>query len=266
MATLSPRMFLANEIRRLRTAKGMNRDELAKAVFVSESLVRSWERGRRIPQPDHLETLEKIFDTKGILSRLRKELINTSVPLEWFGRWPEVEMRATSLWNFETVVIPGLLQTEEYARAALRAAHHFSDVDEMVAARLARQKVLTKEDAPMFVALLPESILRHNVGGEKVMEEQLRHLATTAECDNVIIQVIEDSSPVCAVYAGPFVIASFDGGDDVAYLDNAISGEVVEQAEDVVRLRRIFDILRADALSHRESTKLILKVAEQWKQ
>ncbi|HEV7931932.1 MAG TPA: DUF5753 domain-containing protein [Actinomadura sp.] len=144
-----------------------------------------------------------MFDTKGLLGRIREDLVNAAVPLEWFTRWPEIENQATSLWSFQTTVVPGLLQKEDYARSVLNAAHLIADIEEMVSARLERQHVLTKEDPPMFVALIADSVLRHNVGGNKVMYDQLTHLAAMAERDNIIVQIIPSSAGACSMSSGP---------------------------------------------------------------
>ncbi|WP_181871174.1 helix-turn-helix domain-containing protein [Sphaerisporangium album] len=258
------RLFFGKELQIHRERHNLTRASLAKSLYVSESLIKQWEKGRRIPTPDHLSRLEELFKTDGILTRIREELVTTAIPLEWFGRWPEIENRATTLWSVHAHVFPGLLQTEEYARAVLHAGNHLADIDELVSARMERQQVLAKEDPPMIVALIIESALRYGIGGPKVAHDQLVHMVELSERDDVIIQVIPNSVPACARFTGPFVIANFDGGDDVAYVDNAIAGEVIEDAESLVRLRRIFDTLRAAALSQNESIELVQKVAREW--
>jgi transcriptional regulator with XRE-family HTH domain len=262
---MTPRRFLAKELQRLRVARGMTRTYVAKAVFVSESLVRSWEKGQRLPQPDHLAKVEELYGSAGTLSELREELITAAVPVEWFWEWPQVESQATTLWSFEPTLIPGLLQTEAYARVILRAANLLADLDEMVAARMERQRVLSKEDPPVLVVLIAESALRHYVGGAEVMYEQLTHLAEVAERDNVIVHVVPDDAPACAGFLSGFVIASFDGGDDVAYVDNQLTGDTIRSGDDVTRLRHFFDVFRGDALSRQASIGLIRKAAEQCK-
>jgi transcriptional regulator with XRE-family HTH domain len=262
---LTARAFLAREIRLAREAKGMSRAALGKSVFVSESLVTAWEKGRYLPKPDVMDRLEGTLGTRGVLARMLDDLVSVTVPLEWFGRWVEIEGQATALWSFELAVVPGLLQTEDYARAVLRAANHLADTDEMVSARLERQRILTKEDSPILVVLMDQSVPQRNIGGAKVMHDQLLHLAEMAELDNVVVQIVPLTAVVCAGFLSGFVIANFDGGSDVAYVDNQLSGEVVEHAEDVVRLRRMFEVFRADALPQRESVQLIIRMAEQWK-
>ncbi|MFC6087298.1 helix-turn-helix domain-containing protein [Sphaerisporangium aureirubrum] len=260
-------MFLARELRRGREAKGMSRAALAKAFYVSEVLVRQWETGHRIPVADHVAKLDELFDARGILTRIREELVKVSVPLEWFGRWVEVEGRAIALWTFQHALVPGLLQTEDYARAVLHAGDHRADIEEMVAARMDRQRILTREeDPPTFVALIAECVLNQNVGGPETMADQLIRLAEIAEQENnVFIQIIPAAAPVCAAFNGPFVIASFDGGTDVAYTDNAVSSEVIEDLETLIRLRRILDVYRAEALPKQASLDILVRMAEQWK-
>lgn len=263
----SARTFLAREIRRAREAKGISRVALAKDLFVSESLIKMWENGRRIPTTDDTAKLDELFGMSGVLIRFREDFVKAAVPLEWFGRWVEIESRATALWSFELAVMPGLLQTEDYARAVLRAGEHEADLEEMVSARLERQAILTKEDGPpSVVALIAESALRNNVGGPKIMIDQLGHLAEVAEEEDnkIIVQIIPASARICARFTAPFVIAAFDSGE-VAYLDNAINSEVVEDAEDLVRVRRLFDVYRGEALPQRDSIAFVLKVEEQWK-
>lgn len=264
---LTARAFLAREIQLAREANGISRTALGKAVFVSEGLVRAWEKGRYIPKPDQINQLEaKIGAAKGILSRLIDDLVSGEISAEWFGKWQAFEAQSTSLLSFETTVIPGLLQTPEYARAILRLNNKQSplDLDEQVNARLERrQRVLEREDPPLFVVVLDESVLRHAVGGPKTMHDQLVHMIDSAERSEVIIHVIPFNVGAHAGFAGPFVIASFDG-TDVAYVDNALRGDVVEQADDVAAIRRLWEMLRSKALPEKESLELISKVAREY--
>ncbi|WP_281356357.1 helix-turn-helix domain-containing protein [Acrocarpospora macrocephala] len=161
-------MFLTRELRSAREAKGISRAALAGRLYVSESLIKLWESGRRVPTTDDMEKLDDLFGKNGTLVRFREDFVKAAVPLEWFGRWLEIESRATSLWTFQPIVLPGLLQTENYARAILRGAEHDADLEEMVAARIDRQRILTKEvGSPTFVALIAESALRNNEGPKR---------------------------------------------------------------------------------------------------
>jgi transcriptional regulator with XRE-family HTH domain len=260
----SPRSFLAKEIRRARLAKGMNIEDLAKSLYVSESLVRAWEKGRRMPQPDHLARLEEVLGTNGYLCRIVEELVSGTVPFEWMGRWLEIERRATSLLTYQPLVVPGLLQTEPYARALLRFSRQTPvDMEEQVSARLARQALLAGEDPPAFVAVLDEAVLRRPIGGPEVMREQLTRLLGLAERTDLVVQVLPFEIGEYAGLAGAFVIASMDGRE-LAYLDNAMSGDVIEGAGRVAALKRAWESLRGDALTKKASMELIEKAARRW--
>ncbi|WP_123667738.1 Scr1 family TA system antitoxin-like transcriptional regulator [Actinocorallia herbida] len=150
---LTPRLFLARELRRAREAKGLTPEALGRPLFVSESLVRSWEKGRRLPNPDTLALAENVLGTGGILTRLLTDVIDAAVPIEWFGRWMEIEESASSFWSFEPLLIPGLLQTPDYARIVLRSGNHPADLDEMVEARVRRRQPLLE------LARAPRSVL-----------------------------------------------------------------------------------------------------------
>ncbi|GAB3982406.1 hypothetical protein GCM10029978_086020 [Actinoallomurus acanthiterrae] len=130
---------------------------------------------------------------------------------------------------------------------------------------LDNRPLLTREDSPpVLVAVIAESVLSQNVGGAKVMADQLLQLAAIAERENVIVQIVPASAETCAGFTGPFAIAALDGGTELAYVDSQLSGEVVERQHDVAMLRRMFEVFRADALPRRQSIELIRRKSEQW--
>jgi transcriptional regulator with XRE-family HTH domain len=235
----------------------MSRRALGERVNKTGSAVNAWESGRNIPDPATLAIIERALGTNGLLQDIADCIVTGEKPQEYMIKWVQVENLASMLLGFSYDVVPGLLQIEEYARAILRDDQH-------VETRIARQKVLTKEDPPALVALIDESVLHHNVGGPTVMRDQLNHLVEMAKNEDITIQVIKMSSPICAQYTGPFSLASYNGESEVAYLDDAISGDVVEGPEEVTRLRRLFEKLRKHALSEEESVRLIREMAESW--
>jgi transcriptional regulator with XRE-family HTH domain len=235
----------------------MSRRALGERVKVTDSAVAAWESGRNIPDPKTLASVERILGTDGMLQDIVENMVTGEKPQEYLGKWAHVEREATLLLRFSFDVLPGLLQTEEYARAILRD-------DDQVKTRVERQAVLAKDDSPILVALIDESVLRRNVGGPSVMKDQLDHLVEMARHEHVIIQVIKLSSPIGAHFTGSFSLASYNGETEVAYMDDAISGDVVENADEVSRLRRMFEILRKHALSEQESLRLIKEIAESW--
>jgi transcriptional regulator with XRE-family HTH domain len=266
---MTAKTFIGNEIRRARDAKGISRAKLAKLLIVSESLIAAWESGRQAILVEHMKRLLGISEDGAhgnpllefppeFIIRMIEELVNGEALPEWEDKWLVAEKLATMLWWFEIYLIPGLLQTPEYARAVL------SD-DVTINKRLDRQKILTAEAPASLVAVISESALRHNVGGPEVMAAQLDHLAECATQDNITVSIIPIDSAMCAKFRGTFIVATLENGKDVAYTDSPISGQVAEQPEEIAILRRLFDQYRADALRTNESLSLIRKVAEQWK-
>lgn len=266
MATsrMTPRLFLAREIRRARETKGISRVELAQSVFVSESLVRAWESGRRIPHPDHLTRVEGILGTGGLFTRMREDLVQNEPLPEYMGRWREIEEGATSMLWYEPLLIPGLLQTEEYARAVFtNSGRQTGDVEEQVQVRLDRQKVLTPEHSLMFVAILDETLLYRPIGGAKTMHDQLVKVLERSEQPNVRIQIVSQEVGAYPGLAGGFAIAAMNG-NEYAYVDDAFSGDVLEHPEDVATIKRIWETLRAEALPVKQSVALLAKAVERW--
>lgn len=232
--------------------------QLAEALNVVPSTVSQWVTGKRKPHWKDAERIDKTLGTNGYLTRSLLEWLPREVAHEWLDRWREVEEKSIQLLWFEPSLIPGLLQTESYARAVLSN-------DEEVATRLERQQILDDDNPPMLIALMDESVLRRKVGNAAVMYEQLTHLMKMAERDNIRIHILPLAADACAKINGPFVIASFNNGDEVAYLDNAITGEVMEGRDELARLHRLWELLRSDALPKDASVKLIKEVAEVWK-
>jgi transcriptional regulator with XRE-family HTH domain len=247
-----------NELAHALDAAGMKGGQLAEAMHVVPSTVSQWLNGKRKPHRKDVGRIEEILGTNGYLTRYLLNWLPREVAHEWLDKWIEIEEQATQLLWFEPSLVPGLLQTESYARAVLSN-------EEEVASRIARQKILDVDNPPILVALLDESVLRRKVGDAAIMYEQLTHLAAMAERSHIRIHILPLSADACAKINGPYVIASFNGGNEVAYLDNAITGEVIEGKEELARIRRMWELFRSDALHKDESIKLITRIAEEWK-
>lgn len=242
----------------------MSRDELSQVVFVSESLVRAWESGRRVPQPDHLVRAEGVLGTGGIFTRMREDLVQNEPLPEYMGRWREIEEGATSLQWHQPLLIPGLLQNEDYARAVFAGSgRQIDDAEEQVQVRMERQRILAPENSLMFVAILDETVLYRPVGGVKTMHDQLVRLLERAEQPNVRIQVVPQEAGAYPGLAGGFAIAAMNGSE-YAYVDDAFSGDVLEHSEDVATMKRVWETLRAEALPTKQSIALLAKAVERW--
>src|SRR5271170_5145399 len=183
----------ADELRAQRELAGLGREELAGRLNYSASLISMIESGHRSPSRDFAGRCDEAFGTPGTFARLEKRL--RDVPFSsGFRPFQPYESEAVALRMFEHVLIPGLLQTEDYARAVLSTHPNTSQdvVEERVAARMARQEILTREGPPPPVlwVLLDENVLLREVGNAEIMRDQLAHLAGAARRPNVTVQVI----------------------------------------------------------------------------
>jgi transcriptional regulator with XRE-family HTH domain len=258
--------LFSEEMRRARARTGLTQDQLAEKIAYSSSLVAHVEVGTRAPSLDFAGRADEALDTGGLLARLQPFVRREAYPA-WFRDWVEIEREATSLRWFEPLLIPGLLQTEDYARAVLEAANPASgedEIDRLVSARMDRQAILTQDEPPLLWVIIDEGVLVRPVGGRRVMRAQIDRLIEAARLPKIMLQVLPIGAGAHPGLAGHFVIASFDGPPDVAYLDNALAGQVAERAEDVSRVTLLYDILKAEALAPRASIDLVRKAIETW--
>jgi transcriptional regulator with XRE-family HTH domain len=255
-----------------RTRAGLTPEQLGAQVFLSGSQIRKIEAGTRTPTVDLAKTCEHITELgcNGALTELYEilsEKLKRRAYPGWFAEWPDKEAQARRLRSFELVVVPGLLQTEAYARAVLstRVGATEDEIDEAVTARLARQQILERDQPPELWAILDEGVLHRPVGGPDVMRGQLPHLLSMARRPHIVVQVI----PLAAgahegMRGGAFVIADFDGSANIAYQDTAVSGQIIEDASEADALAHTWDTLRLEALPRAASLSLIEETARQW--
>jgi transcriptional regulator with XRE-family HTH domain len=256
------------ELRFYRTRAGLSQKDLAALIHVSNDVISKIETGERPPAEDFPPRLDALpeLDTRNALTRLWDNLKKGQKQrlYGWFQEWADIEAQATVLRWYEPLVVPGLLQTEDYARAILSARPdgNLSDLDEQVAARLARQNILDRMGAPQLWCILDEGVLHRAIGGPKVMRSQLYRLAEVAEHPRTTIQVIRYGGAHAGLLAH-FVIADLEGKPPVVYLETAAEGIVTDSSSAVNHVALRFDRLRAQAESWVASRDLIRKVAEE---
>jgi len=267
----SPAAFLGNELRRARMAAGFSsQDALAVRLGFDRTVITKAETGLRPPTADVLAAWctacdldPEMFGRLGTLARRA----DGSVPA-WFADWTQdIEAEALTLRWFEPLIVPGLLQTEPYARAlyATRVGLSADDVDALVAARMARQEILTREAPPMLWVILDEGVLRRPVGGRGVMAEQLRLLSEAVCRPTIRIEIIPASIGAHDGLTGAFTIADLAGQPGAAaYREGARQGQVVTGREEVTDLMTCWDTLRSEALSRSDSLTLLEEVAKSW--
>lgn len=190
-----------------------------------------------------------------------------------YGDLPQVyrqyiglESAAREMHNFETIVVPGLLQTEQYARAIVSrqasqpTAAVAEAVDQRIAARLERQKLI-HEGRIELIAVMDEAVLHRQIGGIATMNVQLTALIEAASLPNVTLQVIPYREGAYASMLSSFAILVFPDGPGVVYIEG-LTGDLYAEGADVDRCSRVFNELRSSALSPAESTAMITRIRD----
>lgn len=258
--------FFGAELRHHRSRARMSQDLLGDRVYCSGSLVGLIETARRMPTLDFARRCDEVLRTGGVLERLWPLVGKESHP-SWFRPFVEVEERATNIREWEPLMIPGLLQTEGYARALITAwqpGDGAGVIDQRVAARMERQEILSRTAPPLLWTIIGESALRARVGGPKVMSDQLAHLLDAATGNpKVIVQVVPLTAPAHPGLSGAFELVSRPGESDMAYLEVQGKAHLVEQASEVERYALLYDMLRAVALSPDASHDLMDRLAKE---
>jgi len=268
---------LAAELRRLRAEAGLTREDVAGRTGVNEATLYRIETAKARPQA---RTLTALLDLYAVPDDARVELAalaKQSAEQNWLQSFPNelpepyptyisFEREARSLLNYESLFIPGLLQTEDYAAAALSRGLPTAtkeEIQRLVEARMSRQAVLTRDPPLRLWAIVDEASFHRLVGGPDVMKAQLEHLATAAELPHVTLQAVPYDVGAHPGMAGAFVILQFDdqGAPDVVYVESGSGDLFMESETDVARYTTIFEHLRALALPPEASVSLIMDVA-----
>ncbi|MFN2495600.1 MAG: helix-turn-helix domain-containing protein [Pseudonocardiaceae bacterium] len=242
---------VAAELRRLREKAAMSCAEVAHRLGMSASKVSRLETGNSGLQVEDVAALLGLYQ---VHATRRDELIDLVRRAEERGWWQrqgaglpqlwrslmDFEVTATRIQNFEPLVVPGLLQTAEYCRAVLRgtdATLSETELDNLMASRMARQALLTRATAPQFLAVLDEGALRRPVGEPGVLRRQLQHLVSVAERPNVTLRVVPLAAGTYAGLGGPFIILEFDGDAGLVLVENHRTGLFLEEAADLAGYR-----------------------------
>ncbi|WP_329107249.1 helix-turn-helix transcriptional regulator [Micromonospora sp. NBC_01699] len=244
-----------------RSSAGVSQEGLAALIPWSTSTIAAIETGRRRPTMEFAIAADKALDTGGLLAEML-ELVNRERTENWFAAWRGFEEHAVGLRAFEPCLIPGMLQTEDYARAIISAGglQPEAEVEKLVALRMERQKMLFREDPPFCLFVLDQSALTRLVGGRAVRDAQLAHLLELAGLRHVRIHVIPDDHGEHVGLTGGFMLADLPDHDHVVYLENVARGQVVDDPDLISLVKRKWDSLLGAALSEQASLELITKL------
>jgi DNA-binding XRE family transcriptional regulator len=271
--TPTPRAYiLGAELRHARERAGLGLRELAKRLDVSHSVIVRWEKGERLPSTVNTSALLAIL---GVSSAERDRIIETvreawdepvnSVSVgvagmaDQLAALMEFERNATAITDVSPLLIPGLLQTSDYARAIIGDS---PDSEAKVAVRLGRRDVITRHRSPVqYQAMIAESVLYQPVGSE-ILADQLRLAHKLADQDNVRIRVIPTSAGFTPAHAGPFVLLEFDKAEPVVHLEHHRSSAFLRDPGDVRAYLAARDYLEIVAMSPEASAGLIADVID----
>lgn len=271
------RRRLALELRRLRESSGRTLEEVAEYMECSVAKVSRIETGRVSARIQDVRDMLDMYHVAGDEREALLSLVREARQKAWWHAFGDVipegteifyglENEASSIWSYETHVVPGLLQTPRYARALLESLPDAApeDVERRLELRARRQALVDRADPPHLWVVLDEAVLRVAVGGTDIMGEQLRWLAVLAERETVTLQVVPFAAGEHAARGMPFVVFGFANPADpkVAYLEHLIPSSimVVERAEEVGCYVAAFDNIRGHALNPRESRALLDRI------
>jgi transcriptional regulator with XRE-family HTH domain len=252
--------FFGAELRRRRRAAGLSVEQLAPELHASASLAGKVENSDRTPQPDFGKECDAFFGTdmfEELALAIKKQA--RAYP-SGFPDFVDDEARATSIENWGSLNVPGLLQTEDYARALFRASRPSDTTEEIeqhVATRLERQDILERPKPPRTWFALDEVVLRRPVGGAQVMAAQLTRIVAVGERPGVVVQIIPIAIGAHAGLLGEFTLLTRPDGMRVAYTESITSAQPIERPEEVAEFVLAYDTLRIEALTPRESLDVI---------
>ncbi|WP_433467112.1 helix-turn-helix domain-containing protein [Spirillospora sp. CA-128828] len=258
-AATSPALAaFGRQLRRYRERAGLSQARVAQRTGKTAAFVSQIENGKKRCRRTFVEIMDPELKAGGVLLNLYDDLNGDGTPgfPTWFD-WPEVEAEADVLTWWEHTVIPGLLQKESYARA-------FLATPEAVAARMARQEILTRDvPAPTtLIAFVSEQAITNLIGSREIMREQLEHLIVMSELPNVTVQVVVNDDGVPAGTGGAFIVATMKDRSEVAYLETTVRGITTDDENDLSGLARTIRILGSKALPASMSREMIRKVIE----
>lgn len=249
-----------------REAAGMTQQELADAAVMTRSHIAHIEAGRRVPSKEDARRLDKALNTGDVLTSFRPG--DDSRPVgSHFEAALAFEQQATQIREFALSLVPGLLQTERYARAVLRSAFpplSEDERDKAVVTRLERAKILADPTTPVVWSLLDEAVLRRPVGGPGVMAEQIMHIVHLVETERVRVHVMPFGLGAHPLLQSMVTLLWFEDQPPVTYVEGLHTGKVHDTPAMVERFQGAYDLALGDALPLKESLALMRATAKDY--
>ncbi|MEU4738876.1 helix-turn-helix transcriptional regulator [Actinosynnema sp. NPDC023658] len=266
---------LAFTLRKLRRATGMTGADVAKAVEMSASKI---SRVESAESGIYLDDVEKLLDFYGVTKKQRVQLLDLArhaeqrgllrvnsahFPEDW-QTWADFEEEANALHFYEPLMIPGLLQTAEYARKIICATGNDLDDDQvetLVSSRMARQGLLTRSNPLQLHAVIEQSVLERQFGDPHVYGRQIRHITDMAEMPNITVQVIPTEAGLHPGLNGAFVILKYDDDPSLVLLENKIASHFLDEPDQIALFEDTWGVLRDVAFTAEETAAYLKGLA-----
>jgi transcriptional regulator with XRE-family HTH domain len=250
------------QLKLFRERAGLDRAEFGALTGYSASTIASFEQARRIPPPKFIDQADEVLGAGGVLSASKEEVARAQYPA-FFRDAAKLEAEAVELFVYDTHVVNGLLQTEEYTRALLEMRRPLLDeatIEQRVAARLARQEIFDRWPAPLLSFVMEEPVVRRPLGGEQVWRGQLEQLLLLGQKRNVELQMMPLDRQDNAGVDGAFTLLKPRHGQQVGYMEAQGRSTLVTERDAVHALSARYGIIRAQALTPSESLAFIEKL------
>ncbi|MCX4667971.1 helix-turn-helix domain-containing protein [Streptomyces sp. NBC_01381] len=250
------------QLKLFRVRVGMERAEFGALTGYSASTIASFEQGRRISSPKFIDRADEVLDAGGVLKAGKEEVARAQYPA-FFRDAARLEAEAVELRAYDTHIVNGLLQSEEYTRALLgmrRPLLNEDTIEQRVAARLIRQEVFNKWPAPLLSFVMEESVVKRGLGGRAAKHGQLEQILLIGQKRNVEIQIMPLDREDNAGVDGAFTVLTRQGGNQFGYTEAQGKGTLVTDREEVRALSARYGIIRAQALTPSESLAYIEKL------
>ncbi|WP_326562752.1 helix-turn-helix domain-containing protein [Micromonospora sp. NBC_01796] len=263
---ISASEYLLRDLKRKRLKAGLTQAQLGERIHYSDTHVSGIETGSKPVTFAYLRLVDEALGLDDHFQVMWEELVKDSDAPVWLREWMVLEREATALRWYEHAFVPGLLQTEAYMRAIFSASHRLqaNDIEQQVASRLERQKILTGDTAPNLFVVVDAMVLKRQAGQGKVMAEQMAHLLACAEQPKMHLQVIPTSLGMYSGLAGAFILADLPDAHRAGYVDNQLTAQIVERPDDIATLTLSWDAVRDEALPRSQTLDLLKEAAQSW--
>ncbi|MFD1496595.1 helix-turn-helix domain-containing protein [Streptosporangium lutulentum] len=264
----SPRVRFGAEMRRLREEAQLSQAAVASRLGCTQTQVSRLESATRTPSKSDAERLDRLFGNGDgtFFAGLHRRIVARPGSPAWFMNWTEeVEPTALVLRSWDPLLVPGLLQTEAYARQVFCHAPRITsdEVGERVEARIRRQSIINRDDPPLLLVLIDEGVLRRRVGGPEVMREQLGHLLEVTQQPSVTVQLVDQQC--LSGMLGAFMIAELPNGQpDAIHVDSSTEGQVSADPVHATSIWNRYEAIRRWAYPDHMSLKMIEEARREW--